>query len=221
MLAVRNRIRAHARECGVCCVGSQPAQFYAGPISWRRDGGAIVVTQPAQSTPQCRALACLLVERQVSLELSAYKLKEAQATLLTFIELVDSDLLPARLRDEFVCALHCQIARYLWRLDMAADAKARLRQVSQLTKLDNTKVGALVYEAIIVVLSEEEPDLDQGNQAGLPSPQLPAEDYSRHMDLEQLLAVIKVSVSRPMGLILSAEASVAHLTSSRMRQHRN
>ena len=49
---------------------------------------------------------------------------------------------------------------------------------------------------------EEEPDVDQANQAGLPSLQPPAEDGLMNLNLEQLLALIQVSVSRRMGLVL-------------------
>ena len=129
------------------------------------------------------AINGLVLLRQIDLFLASWQLQNAQSSMMQFIQLVDSDALfnarPERTRNELICSFQCTIARYLWRLpDHAAEAKAFLRQAANDTSSHVTRVGATIYEALMVVLADrDEEDGRKTDPAG--------KDGER--DVEQLL----------------------------------
>ena len=147
-----------------------------------------------EETTAHQLVKLLLLERQFDLSLASWQLGHAQSIIVDLCGVVDSDAIlhvrPQSTRSESLCILECCIAKYLWRLPgYTSEARRRLKMVSETTSSLNTRIGAIVYSAMITLFSEEEDmGTDDGAQAEIYTAVCEAQKPADLLDVSQLLA---------------------------------
>jgi hypothetical protein len=150
-----------------------------------------------EETTAHQLVKLMLLERQFDLSLASWQLEHAQSIIVDLCGVVDSDAIlhvrPQSTRSESLCILECCIAKYLWRLPgYTSEARRRLQMVSEATSSPNTRIGAIVYAAMITLFSEEEDTgTDDGAQAQIYTAVCEAQKPADLLDVSQLLAQAK------------------------------